>query len=315
MIMKIFNIRYIGYLIISLSVLWISCEEDQIEYDDSSAIPQEVADPFLQVVTGFVQLEQGTEKYGFTWNVINGADAVTSIKLYGNFNRPSTESASNEVMYGEYPVDSEFRTVQTDTLTFDDLIAGLTLEGGTMPASDADLLDGDGFAFRFEAVYASGRTTPIAGAMNMVFSKYAGLYEVSDSRYLRGTEDFGGWDGTQVFIGYVNATKLRYTDRWGYFAWAGCYFDLEFDADTKVVSVPVLGPCGLFAGVSALTCTDNYNNFNQLGDALGFQPCDDTNIIIDDDATGAHVIKLTYGYMGGNGLPRAMTEILTKVVD
>lgn len=304
-------------LAVAMAMLWLSCEEDRdINYSENDAIDQVILDPYLQVVTGFIPFEIGTEKYGLTFNVINGVNEVTAVKLYGSFYDAASGLTSNEVQYGEYSVDSPLRTVLTDSLTYDELKAGLTIDGNPLPDTDADIGPGSGWSFRFEGVYASGETLPLAGAINMVLSKYAGIYVVSESKYVRGVgEDFGGWDGTEVFIGFVDENTLSYNDRWGYFDWAGCSFHISIDPETGEVEVPILTDCGVFAGTGPITCQDNKNAFGNLAAVLGYHPCDVSNIIIDDAVNGAHVIKLTYGYMGANGIPRAFTETLTKVVN
>ncbi len=312
--------RYLLMAVISLS--WLACDENrEINYTDQANQVQ--VDPYLQVVTGFVPFEVGTESYDLEFNVINGVDAVESIKLYGSFFDAESELTSNEVLYGEYPVDDPLRSVITESLTYDELKAGLLVDGNPLPDSDEDIFAGSGWTFRFEGDYASGETLPLNGEINMVLSKYAGIYRVSESTYMRIQVDvvtFPGegvahWDDEEVFIGFVDQNTLSYNDRWGYFASPGCSWNFDYDEDGTVTQVPILVTVVCpSAAATAANCTENLAGFNNLSAYLGYSVCAESNVIIDNDVTGEHVIKLTYGYLGGGGY-RQFTETLTKIVD
>lgn len=309
--------RYIPIVVMSL--LWISCEDDRaITYSESAT--QEMPDPYLQVVTGFVPFEVGTPEYELEFNVINGTNAITALKLFGTFFDAGSGKSSNEMLFGEYPVTSPLRTVITDKFTYNELKTGLTVDGTPLPAADADVFPGSGWSFRFEGVRA-GQSFSMIGSINMVLSKYAGIYKVTGSTYMRIQLDpvvlppdgVAEWDGEEVFIGFVDQNTLSYNDRWGVFAWPGGSFNFSYDEDGRI-SGPVLTASGLFSGTELATCGDNKNAFNNLSTYLGYSVCDQSNVIIDNDATGEHVIKLTYGYLGGGGY-RQFTETLTKIVN
>jgi hypothetical protein len=301
------------YLLIILTLFWISCEEDtDMEYPAEAGIKQEIIDPYLQVNTSFVPFKPGTKKYGISVNVLNGVKEIDKLNVYKVFTDAATKAKSNEALVGTYDV-GEFRTVVTDSLSYDDLKEGLT---PGLPATDDLVVPGSGWVFRFEGVKSDGTTVPLSGVVNMVLSKYAGVYEVIESRYVRGPgEDFGNWNGTTVFIGHVDDVTLSYNDSWGYFnnQWAGCNFHFTVDPTTKKIKVPILTDCGLFSGVSAITCAETASGFKNLNAVLGYKVCDVSNILVEDEVDGHHVIKLSYGYMGANGVPRAFTEVLRKL--
>ncbi len=299
-----------------VSLAWLSCEDDrEIEYND--AIVQQHADPYLQVVTGFIPFEVGTESYDFEFNVINGVVAVENIKLYGSFYDAESKLTSNELLYGEYPVDDPLRSVITDTFTYDELKEGLLVDGNPLPDSDEDIYPGSGWAFRFEGDYASGKTLPLAGQINMVLSKYAGNYEVIESDYWRiGVQSgLADWTGTVVFIGFVDEVTLSHNDFWGPFAWTGFSFHFSVDPDDNTIIAPLTDedgvaiPDGQFSGLFSVTCGENASKFDNV-------PCEDSNIIVDDEGgPGKHRIYLTYGYQSADGGIREFYEVLERIVD
>jgi hypothetical protein len=73
----------------------------------------------------------------------------------------------------------------------------------------------------------SGESLSLLGAINMVYSKYAGLYKVIESNYFRigvpGTPP--NWNGSERFIGHVDDVTLSHNDAWGPFDdWAANHF-------------------------------------------------------------------------------------------
>jgi hypothetical protein len=320
------NTQYLikRYFVIIFSLLWLSCDDDEraIDYAEDAAINARILDPFLQVTTGFVPFEVGTEKYDIQFNVVNGVDALSKVKLYGSFYDAESRETSNEVLFGEYNVTSPERTVIKDSFTYDELRGGLTVDGGPLPASDEDIFPGSGWSFRFEGDYASGKTLPLVGQINMVLSKYAGIYKVSNSTYMRIQVDpviFPGegvahWDGEEVFIGFVDENTLSYNDAWGYFPTPGCSWEFNYNEDGKITDIVLSDGIVCASAAATLATCATPDAFKNLSTYLNSNLCVESNVIIDNDVTGEHVIKLTYGYVGAGGV-RQFTETLTKVVD
>ena len=321
--MKIFNKTNVlikGYsLAFVFTLLMVSCDQTrEIDYTTKGSLSQGVVDPYIQVVTGFVPFEPGTASYDFKFNVINGEKALNQARFYKTYTDASTKESSEEVLVGTYDLSSPYRNVIELSLTYADLADGIVVNGGSLPASDEDIPGGSSWAFRFEGVNTSGEAVELPGAINMVLSKYAGLYEVIESKYVRTTsivEDFGDWNGSEVFIGFVDETTLSYNDAWGYFAWGGCSFNFSYDPEDHIVTeVPILTACGVFSGDGPINCKDDKPKFAAIDAALGFSACGESNVIIDDDVNGEHIIKLTYGYIASTG-PRQFYEVLRKKVN
>ena len=297
------------YSLIILTFIGLSCEEDNtVDYDQNAAIFQKVPDPFVQVTTPVVGFQAGTESYDLAFNVINGTKAVTSVNTYSVFTDAETGAESNEVMLGSFPITDPNRNIIESTVTYDDLKAGLTVNGGSLPASDLDLKVGSGWKLRFEGVAASGEVIPLAGNINVaVLSRYAGIYKVIDSKYYRIGVLTATWTGEERFIGSVDEDTFSYNDYWGNFPWTGNQFNFDIDLTSNVITVPITVD-GIFGGNRAISCPANAADFPTLG-------CANTNVLIINDATGKHRIKLTYGYYTDGSGSREFYEELEKVVD
>ena len=105
--MKIFiSKEYLtGCLLILLSLLWLSCDDEaEIQYDQNAAIDQKVLDPFLQVTTGFVSFKPGTPSYDIEFNVINGVKEINKVDVYTTFIDAASGQSSNERLIGTYGV-------------------------------------------------------------------------------------------------------------------------------------------------------------------------------------------------------------------
>ncbi len=304
-------IQYLAkrYLLITLILFVVSCDEDDtMDYDQSDAIFQTVTDPFIQVTTPVIGFQAGIESYELGLNVINGTKAITEVKAYSIFTDAETGLESNEVLLTTFPIEEPNRNIVTGTITYEELKAGLNVNGTALPTSQVDLKVGSGWKLRFEGTTAAGETIQLAGNINVaVLSRFAGIYKVVKSDYYRIGVLTATWTGETRFIGSVDETTFSYNDFWGSFAWTGNQFNFVIDFDTNVITAPITVD-GLFSGTRAIGCPADAGDFTVRG-------CTDTNILIPDDATGKHKIKLTYGYFTEGSGSREFYEELEKVVD
>ena len=301
------------YFLIVFTLVWFSCdEENTVNYDEGAAINQKVVEPYLQVTTGFVSFAPGTPEYNIGFNIINGVKEITEVNVYTTFTDAATGEMSNERLLGTYEVEGPTRTVITDALTYSELREGLTVNGNALPEVDEDVAPGSGWTFRFEGVDTAGDPVRLRGAINMVFSKYAGLYKVIESNYFRigvaGTPS--DWNGEERFIGHVDDVTLSHNDAWGPFDdWSGSSFHFSIDPDTKAIEVPIITEeSGLYSGNRALNCVTDKGQFKNV-------PCEGSNKLVEDEIGGKHKIYLTYGYFTDGSGPREFYEVLEKIVD
>lgn len=294
-----------GYLmIIAIGIGSFSCENDAVPSFDAQSVELQVADPYLQVQTPVIGFQAGTPSYEFEMNVINGVKDIQTVNVYSMFS-DVTGAESNEVLLTSYSVTSPTRTIVTDELTYDDLKAGITVDGQALPDDQTLLKVGAGWTLRFEGVRSDGTVVPLGGTVVVgVLSRFAGIYKVLTGTYTRFDGVGGDYTGQTRFIGSVDENTFSYNDYWGYFPWTGNQFNFDIDFTTSKIYVPITVD-GLFSGTAPLRCGED--NFN-------IHPCDGSNILIPDEVTGKHRIILTYGYLGAGG-NREFYEELEKVVD
>jgi len=301
------NIFKIVSLFVFGAFLFTSCNDDEaVEYQ--TGLTQQITDPFLQVRTGVVSFQAGTESYNMRFDVINGVKALTQVNVYSFYTDNATGNISNEVLFESFPI-SGARTAIDHEFTYDDLREGIVLDGGGLPDDQTALAIGSGWRMRFEGVVSDGSVIPLSGSIFVgVLSRFAGLYVVSESKYVRIGVDNGGWDGGERFIGSVDEVTYSYNDFWGNFGWGGNAFHFVLDETSNTLTVPIITDDGLFSGNRATNCTDDPGLLSNVG-------CDGKNILIPDDVNGEHVFKLTYGYFTDGSGPREFTETLTKIVN
>jgi len=298
------NIKLIYAFSIALMLFAFSCNDDDfVVYGTETK--QQIADPFLQIKTPVIAFQAGTPSYTMEFNVVNGLKKITSVEVYKIFTDATTGNQSNEALLASYPV-GDGLTVITDDLTYADLKAGLTINGGPLPDSELDLPIGSGWVFRFIGRRDAG-DLELPGTINVgVLSRFAGLYKVIEAAYYRiGVLTNGGpWVGETRFIGSVDATTFSHNDFWGPFAWGGHAFTFTLNEADNTIIVPVDG--GIYSGNRALSCSTEPEQFTNV-------PCVGSDILIPDNVNGKHIIKLTYGYYTDGSGPREFYEVLEKI--
>jgi hypothetical protein len=278
-------------------------DDDYVQYGNESF--QVVTDPFLQIKTPVLAFQAGTPSYTMEFNVVNGTKRINSVEVYKVFTDASTGNVSNEALLGTYTLDAGNFTAIVDDLTYEELKAGLTVNGGPLPDDETQLAIGSQWQFRFVGKSANGDIA-LPGSIRVgVLSRFAGIYEVIESEYFRIGVSTATWTGQTRFIGSVDENTFSYNDWWGNFAWGGQSFNFDLNPDFTI-KVPILTASGLFSGNSALDCSVNPELFMIFD-------CMDTNVLIPDDVTGHHIIKLTYGYYTDGSGPREFREVLRKI--
>jgi hypothetical protein len=319
--MKIFRYKklFIQTMVVAaVGLSAVSCMPDEeMEYTEKAKISQGVTDPYLQINTPVIGFQAGIEDYAVSLNAINGAKSISEVKVYSVFTDAGSGETSNEVLLTSFPVTSPTRTVIDGKLTYDDLKAGITVGGEPLPEDQNELKVGSGWKLRFTGISAFGEL-PLGGSVTVaVLSRFAGIYKVKASVYYRiGVEQPASvWTGQERFIGSVSETVFSYNDYWGPFAWTGNQFNFEVNFGTEpAAQYPITAPIivdGIYSGTYAMSCNDDTKgDFSKVS-------CTGSNVLIPDDATKKHVIKLTYGYFTASGAvgPREFQETLEKIVD
>jgi hypothetical protein len=299
------NIKLALSLSLALAFVVVSCDDDDFVQYQGEAF-QSISDPFLQIKTPVIAFQAGIPSYTMEFNLVNGLKRVNAVEVYTIFTDASTGASSNEALLGTYTAGAGDFTSFSDDLTYDDLKAGLTVNGGPLPADEVDIAIGSGWIFRFVGKTDSG-DIPLAGSIRVgVLSRFAGLYEVVASEYYRIGVLTATWDGQSRFIGSVDETTFSYNDWWGNFAWAGNSFHFRLNEADNTLTVPILVNGALFSGNRALDCAVEPQTFTSVS-------CAGSNVLEPDDAGGHHVIKLTYGYFTDGSGSREFQETLRKL--
>jgi len=313
--MKI-SAKYLTLLFASLFIMY-SCDEDTVDYDEISL---EVVDGFVRVLTPNVAFVAGTESYAIQILTVPGVADAAKVELYNQFTDSRTGAVSNEVLLGTYDINqSEASTSIEDMLTFEQLRAGIEIEGNLLPTNDIDIAIGSSWTLTARPIASDGSEASLSNAGNTinvsVLSPFAGDYLVTESAYYRiGIESsLTDWTGQVNFIGSVNDTVFSHPDFWGPFGYPGEFkFIVRSD---NTVWIPKDGEAGieqeLFSGNYILNCESDPSSFENVS-------CAGSNVL-EPSISRDHVFKLTYGYYTASGDEnegaREFYEKLVKIVE
>ncbi len=296
------------YILFFIAIFMIgSCGDDDFVENSTGGI-QKIADPFLQILTPVVSFQAGTPNYPIAFNVVNGERAVTKINVFSTYTDANSGMSTERILFKSYTVGADNLLEVRDTIDYNQLREGITIDGAGLPDDQVLLPVGSGWVLSFEGETAQGDLT-LGGKMNVaVLSRFAGLYRVIESDYYRINVQSGiaDWRGQERFIGSVDATTFSYNDFWGPFGWSGSSFNFILDESDNSIMAPVIAGSGLFSGNRALDCNTEPGLFVDV-------PCDGSNMLIPDEVDGKHVIRLTYGYFSDGSGSRQFYEVLEKI--
>lgn len=293
-------------LFVFLGFFAFSCQNDDfVEYKDGGFL--QINNPYLYINTPVVQFQAGTPSYSISVDVINNAQNLRKIDVYSVFTDAVSGKKSNKVLLTTLDVPSGSRVTIEKALTYADLKKGLTVNGAPLPDDDKSLSVGSGWKLTFEGT-TDFATEIMNGSINVgVLSRFAGIYKVVESHYYRIGVLTAQWDGATRFIGSVDDNTFSYNDHWGNFDWTGKSFNFDIDFQTNKITAPIIVPAyGIFAGSRHMTCATDEALFKEFD-------CKTFNVFEPNEASGAHRIKLVYGYFTNGSGPRAFYEILEKV--
>lgn len=300
--------KYIVLSLFAISAL-ISCIDDDNDALTGGATTGglvNVANPLISYVVG-----SGTT-YAASGSVYQGNVQTSSIEIYNTFTNSLTGIVSNTVLLKTVSIsDTNIGTTVAFnfTFTYDELIAGLTIDGSPLPANDGGLNIGDFWSLSYKSTTSTGNSNNNASTTKVaVGTRYAGVYSVVGSAYWNSGSLIGGdWNGTDRIIESVNATIYRHK---GLAYWDDNEYYFTVDNTTGVITVLETDPDGdaiLLNGSPIMTCA---------GGLFESIPCDDTtSVALPNDITGEDELLLTVGYFRGTGATREFFEHLVKKVD
>ncbi|SHI35209.1 hypothetical protein [Algibacter luteus] len=297
-------------LTLFVSTMIFSCiDDDNDELTGNAALGGlvDVGNPLISYVVG------SGNTYSAAGAVFQANIQTTEVKVYNTFTDNMSGSSSNRVLLKTIPISNTAVGTTanfTVTFTYEELIAGLTLNGSPLPDSDGGLNIGDFWTLEYEAVTSEGKTHNNSSVTKVaVGTRYAGIYTVVASAYWNSGSLLGNWTGGDRVIESVDATIYRHA---GLAYWDDNEFFFTVDNDTNVITVldkDLEDGDLLLNGSPVMTCTGGTGSFEVL-------TCDGTTSrAIPDDVTGKDVLEFTVGYFRGVGATREFFERLEKQVD
>ena len=297
-------------LTLFVSTMIFSCvDDDNDELTGNAAVGGyvDVGNPLISYVVG------SGNTYAAAGSVFQGNVQTPVINVYNTFTDNMTGESSNRTLLKTIQIsDVNFgSSSQFDlTFTYEELIAGLTLNGSPLPANDGGLNIGDFWILEYESTTSEGTTHNNSAATKVaVGTRYAGIYTVVESEYWNSGGFIGNWTGGDRIIESVDATTYRHV---GLAYWDDNEFFFSVDNDTNVITAfdkDLEDADLLLNGSPVMTCTGGTGAFESV-------TCDgSTSRAIPDDVNGEDVLEFTIGYFRGVGATREFFERLVKQVD
>lgn len=316
------NIKKIAFLFLSVcSLLFVACDEkgDFLTGGSKTGGLLNVKKEAITYVVG----NGLTKPYDNQITIFQGVEKVVKIDIYKSFtttkvvNGVKVTFTSNQILLKSITL---LANVQTESVsystTYNDLIAGLVIDGAPLPAADSSLQIGDYFTLVYKSTLNTGLIHENSVKTKLsVGTRFAGTYRVIQGDYWRiGTPrpDIS-WVGETRIIESVDATTYRFVGYCGYFGPSNGSADNThyFTVDANdVVRTPVTynGLAQILNALPVINCEETPTN---MTNACANTP---NNTIVRDDVNGRDKIYRSYGYLNTTG-PREFYEVLEKIVD
>lgn len=318
------NIKKLAFLFVfAASSLFVGCQADSDTLTGGAELGGllSVKKEAITYVIG-----NGQDKnYDNKITIYQGNEKVQKIEVYKTFTTTKTvngevvEVTSNSLLLKTLtpPVVDQTEFVPYST-TYNELAAGLIVDGNPVATSDGNLKIGDYFTLKYISTLNNGKVHENYSSTKIaVGTRLAGTYVVVETAYWRiGTpRPDVVWAGQTRTIESVDATTYRFLDYAGPFKGANTHY-FTVDPSTNIVNTPAEynGVAQILNTWKLINCDTPFPNnmANACGAFPGLQ-----NIVVKDDVNGRDKIYRTYGYYTETGAmgAREIYEVLEKVVD
>ncbi len=307
------KIKILAFLMLGLLTVTSCIDDDNDELSGNQNVGGLVTP--ANAAIGYVVGNDAT--YTATGTIYQGNVATTSVAVYKSFTSSATGSTSNEVLMTTIPIsDTSVGTTATFSFsfTYEDLIAGLTLDGAPISPVDSDLTIGDFWTLRYASTTTAGAehfnrsTTKVS-----VGTRFAGNYSTVTAEYYRLgvlTYTTGDWPDVTL-IESVDATTYRVVEYFGAEAFSGNEWYFQID-ENDVISYPLTTPSGdpqNGNGQPFISCATDAALMPPV-------PCGaSTNKVIRDDVNGEDQLIMSFGYNTPGSGPRVFYQVLQKIVE
>jgi hypothetical protein len=252
-------------------------------------------------------------EYEASISVFQGDIQVNSVDIYKTFTNVAGESSNTALLKTvTFPNTAQVENLDF-TVTYNELISGLTLNGAPLPASDGALSIGDSWTLTYVSNTSAGtqaqnlKTTKVS-----VGTRFAGQYNVIQCEYWRinvpRPDVTGPFIGTVVTIESVNATTYRKLEYAGPFSGNEFYFTIDTNDDI-LVPTTYDGAAQILNALPAINCSETPGDMLNACAYPGIQ-----NKAVRDNVLGKDRLYMSYGYLAATG-SREFYEVLEKVVD
>lgn len=299
---------------ISISLLSLGCIDDDTDVLTGDAITGGLVELNSQAIS-YVVGNDGT--YTASGNVYQGNVATRQIEIYKSFTNAETNKSTDEVLFTTLQISDQ--AIGSDpsfsySFKYEDLIAGLSLEGNPLPDADSQLNIGDFWTLRFQSTTSRGDVVSNASTVKVaVATRFAGFYKAIDAIYYRigvVTGTAADWPA-QTLIESVDATTYRVVEYMGLFNGNEWYFQID---ENDRITYPDKTPSGddqLGNSQPFITCESAPSEMTNV-------PCgSDSNYVLRNDETGADILYMSFGYLTGGtpGNAREFYQVMQKIVD
>ncbi|MDP3946177.1 MAG: hypothetical protein Q8Q51_09800 [Lutibacter sp.] len=300
-------IKILSILFLSL-ITFSSCNDADLNVDNPDGNIQ--GGGLLDVKNTSINYVVGNPgPYSASIRVYQGEVKTTSIRVAKTFY--SGSFVSNTVdNFKTIPVSGDQNSFVNYTFNFTEMIAGLKgANGSPLSANDSNYQIGDYWKFDYYVTTSEGERLNYSSTKATVSTRYAGVYKVLESNYVRIGVPSGNWNDTNVVIESVDANIYKHV---GLAFWADQSFYFTVDNTTGKITILGVDPAGAAVtlnGNPIMTCLVN-NQFTALNPCL-----ENANKVTKNDTTGEDVLQLTVGYYTSGSGPREFNEKLIKLVD
>lgn len=308
-------------LLVSVFFIFFSCQKE----DFKDALTGEAKTGGLATINNalvpYVVGNGNTFAYKAGFAVYQAKVQTTSMEIYKSFTRSSDGKTSNEILLKSIPLSAVpgSNEVKTFNFTYDELIAGLKIDGVNLPTVDTNLNIGDYWTLKYVAKTSEGNLHTNVGTTKVaVGTRLAGTYKCIEGLYMRNNEQLAvtaNWPAETV-IESVNTTTYRVVKTFGQFpASASDDNTWYFNVVGSTISYPALEPDGITSntgnGLPVITC--------DAPAPASFLPafnCGNTNKVVLDNVNGKDRLIMTFGYYNpGGAVPgtRQFYQVLEKI--
>lgn len=311
------KIKYLAIAITLFSAAFVACEEDSDELTGDKNIGGllKIETPLIGYVVG----NGVTKEYTGSFSITQGSVRTNTVDIYKSFTNtkgtldPADDEVSNEILLKSSTLSSTATNeVVSYTVSYNELITGLTVGGNSLPASDGGLNVGDYWTLRLVSNTSAGtanmntKTTKVS-----VGTRFAGDYKVLEAEYYRigvpRPDVAGPYVGTIVTIESVDAITYKVNNWFGPFSGNIWYFTIQSD----VIGIPATRPDGtgqVANGIQMISCTSHPTEMTNVH-------CGSSNFVTRDDIEGKDKLTMSAGYLNAPGASREIYQVLEKVID